>query len=253
MKLPSSLCTHRAERGMALLAAVRCWAAMLTLGGAALVASPGVLAQDSNRTFTSSTSSSEVLNDSAATQRIDTYLTEIIGRVNGGATLFDHSYLFAFGSSQVDGGLAAAEAAIASFFGATPFSLAGPTLLGSNTSLFSSVVGAPEETSRMFLRLEVEATLSIGPNTILIGDLDLGGEEFAVRAGTTNININTNTVFDVFRTITTTDTYQTVARYEVVGTRERDDGGNVVPEPSGWALDALGLGLLGWQTRRRKA
>lgn len=187
--------------------------------------------------------------DSAATQRIDTYVTEIIGRVNGGATLFDQTYAFAFGSSPVTAGLAGAQAALAGFFGANPFSLTGPTQLSSVQTLFSSIIGAPLETSRSET-LTVTLEESIGPGTILIGNRDLGGIPFFVLPGTTNLNINTHTLFDIFRTITTTNTFNTVARYELVGTRSAPTG---VPEPATWALALLALGFMGWQARRRNS
>lgn len=223
-------------------------AALLALGGAALLAAPGAMAQGTtNSTITVSTSSSEVLHDSTATQRIDTYVTEIIGRVNGGATLFDQTYAFAFGSSQVTAGVAGAQAALASFFGVNPFSLTGPTLLSSVQTLFSSVIGAPVVTSTLKTE-SITLEDSIGPNTILIGNLDLGGTPFLVLAGKTNVNIITHTLFDIFRTITTTNTFNTVARYEVVGTSGAPTN---VPEPGTWALALLGLGFMGWQARRR--
>ena len=71
----------------------------------------------SNHTFTTSTSSSEVLHDSSTTQRVDTYVTQIIGRIEGGPTLFDQSYSFAYGSGQVAAGVGDAQAALTSYFG----------------------------------------------------------------------------------------------------------------------------------------
>ena len=222
-------------------------AALLALGGAALLAAPAAMAQATNDTLTTSTSSSEVLHDSSATQRIDTYVTEIIGRVNGGATLFDQNYAFAFGSSQVAAGVAGGQSALTSFFGANPFSLTGPTLLSSVQTLFSSVIGAPLVTSTVPTQsFTLENT--IGPGTILIGNRDLGGTPFQVLAGTVNVNINTHTLFDIFRTITTTNTFNTLARYELVGTRGAPTR---VPEPATWALALLALGFMGWQARRR--
>ena len=252
MKTPITPGIHGAERaGIPLATRSRgaFWrmAALLALGGAALLAAPGAMAQAATNTVTTSTSSSEVLHDSSATQRIDTYVTEIIGRISGGATLFDQSYAFAFGSSQVTAGGAGAQAALASFFGVNPFSLTGPTLLSSVQTLFSSIIGAPLETSRTGTQT-VTLEVTVGPGTILIGNRDLGGIPFQVLAGTTNLNINIHTLFDIFRTITTTNTFNTVARYELVGTRSAPTR---VPEPATWALALLALAFMGWQARRR--
>ncbi len=230
---------RRRTRGLAM-----CVASLSAL----FLAADSAQAQTTNQTITTSTSSTEVLFDSFVTQRFDTYLTQIIGRVAGGPTLFDQSYTFAFGTSEVSAGVGSAQSALANFFGVLPYTLLGPTLASSQQIVVGSVTSDPEITARVAGVQTVTLEDLIGPATAITGNRDLGGVPFFVESGTTNLNVNTNIQFDVFRTITTTDTYQTIERYELVAT-----AGPIatVPEPSTWMLTAVGLLALAWQTRRR--
>ena len=216
----------------------------LSMGGPRVVAAqPGT----GTSTTTTSTSSSQVLNDRFGTQRLDTWLTQIVGRVSGGPTVFDQSYAFAFGTGQVNNGVVGAQGALAAYFGANSYSSVGPTRFAASEALLSSAQGAPQVTGTTST-LGAMVEHAIGPMTIITGDRDRDGMPFEVLTGSTNVNINTHTTYDIFRTTTTTDTYQNVERYEIVATASPT---TTVPEPGTWALTATGLVALGWRGRRR--
>lgn len=56
----------------------------------------------------------------------------------------------------------------------------------------------------------VSTTVTVGPGTIIVGDLDSGGTPFEVLTGTTNFDTHIHTEFDVNRTVTTTTTTDTL-------------------------------------------
>ena len=91
---------------------------------------------------------------------------------------------------------------------------------------------------------------SIGPAAILIGNRDLGGTPFLVPVGTTNLNLNTHTLTDIFRTITTPQTFLTSSTWTLFGTTQAT-GGGTVPEPSSLALILVAFGGMGMVARRR--
>ena len=114
------------------------------------------------------------------------------------------------------------------------------------------------------ITIDVGIENSIGPSSILVGDRGLctgltgtaparlptgcpGGTPFNVLAGTSNINVNTNTQSDIFQTVTTTSTYQIAQTYELNGTAPTVPPATPVP-PSLWlaltGVAAAGLFLL---------
>lgn len=237
------------------------WPVLAAIGGLALasIVTASVAAAQGNdpcyalqpreetTSFTGSCSSTQLFRDVFETTRFDTYRMHIVGRVDGGPTVFSQFYAVPNGSSPVMAGLAGAQGALASYFGSTPYSIVGPTLVNASLLLLSSETATPLETSTTST-LSVQSEVSVGPSMILIGNRDLGGVAYDVVSGSVNINININTQYEIFRTVITTDTYETFEQYELVG---RGVEVTSVPEPPMWALTAAGLAILGWRRRRR--
>ena len=92
---------------------------------------------------------------------------------------------------------------------------------------------------------------SVGPGTILIGNRDLGGTAFEVLIGTSNLNVNSHTRTDIFRTLTTTSTFLTTAVWTLFGTTQTG-GGGTVPEPGSLALVLPMIGGLLFARRQRR-
>ena len=197
-----------------------------------------------NTTTTTSTTHHDTFIDQFQTERVDTFLTRIVGRVDGGATVYDQSFNLAFGDPAVQAAVAAAQAAINAAVNPDP-PIAGPTLISSTelqidttTDLVSQLLSYVETT--------ITTTIAIGPGTILIGEDR--SETFFVPAGTVNANTNTHTESFYDRLFLTTNTYLTTQTYELVGYPQQVAAG--VPEPG--TLGLVGLGLAGLAALRRR-
>ena len=220
---------------------------LLVLG---VLSSPGAGAQSTNNTITTSTSSSQFLDDTLLPAiRINTYRTRLLGLLQGDGTHFyDQTFATPFGDASVTAGVAAAMAVLTGANAGDPLSFLGPTLDGSIESLLSSStattqIGDPQIT----LSIQLEDT--IGPGTIIIGDRDNGGTAFEVLAGTNNINTNTHTHYLFNREIQTTDEYEIFDTWRLIGVPQTVS----VPEPGTMSLLALGLlGMLASGMRRAR-
>jgi hypothetical protein len=198
-----------------------------------------------NTTTTVSTSSSTTFNDRFQTERVDTFLTRITARLDGGATVYDQNFNAAFADAVVQAAIAAAQAALNAAVDPDP-TIVGPSLIGSSTNLVNSSTATIDTPAGSTQTVTLE--VAIGPQTILIGDRDTGGTPFLVTAGTTNFNFNTHTEFLFDRLLLTTNTFLTSQSYELVGFRQ--DVVASVPEPGSLAL--LGAALAGLACARRR-
>ena len=116
------------------------------------------------------------------------------------------------------------------------------------------------------ITIDVGIENSIGPSSILVGDRGLctgltgtaparlptgcpGGTPFNVLAGTSNINVNTNTQSDIFQTVTTTSTFQIAQTYELNGAAQTLPG---TPVPPTFWLALTGLAGAGAYSLKRK-
>ncbi|MBL8342834.1 MAG: PEP-CTERM sorting domain-containing protein [Rubrivivax sp.] len=211
----------------------------------ALLAAAGAsAAQGSANTLTTSTSSSTTFVDTPQVIRLDMFSTRLLGVLDDGATIYDQVFNVAFADPLVQAAILSAQAALVAAGAPSAVTLSGPTLTSSVVTSTGSSTSATVDNTLLTEILTLEDT--IGPGTILIGNRDLGGVAFEVLAGTTNLNINTHTATEIFRTITTTTTFLTTSVYTLIG--ERAGGGGTIPEPGSLALVSLAL-LAAWKRR----
>jgi hypothetical protein len=194
-------------------------------------------AQTGGTSFTVSNTHGITFTPTTTTTRIDTFTTEIIGRLNGG-TVFDQTFNAAFGDPIVQAGVNAARAAITAA-GGPGVVIVGPTLVSSTTALQNST------STTLFTHTGTNTTVStqqtIGPGTLFIGGVPppcpsiaalpsttrpslaaCPGQPntFFVAAGTTNINTNTHSQYFVDESISTTNTFLTAEVYTLIGTTQ---------------------------------
>ena len=206
-----------------------------------LTASPAAWAQSATSTSTTSTSRTQTLRTTNVAAEVNNYLTRITARFGSGPLLYDQSFNVQLSDPTVQ---AAIQQARNQLTGAV--SISGPTQVSNVRSLTgtrtSTVVNNSVNT------LSVQTVFAIGPGTQLTGDLGLctgpavadqvpsgcpGGTPFVVVAGSTNVNINTNTQSDIFQTVTTTSTFLTSQTYELNGTAAPSPPATPAP-PSLW-------------------
>lgn len=169
-------------------------------------------------TFTSSfTNHTTFTRVDLAGQRVDTFATQVTGRLVGNGVVFDQTFALAFGDPVVQQAVLDASAALEAAAAPLPANIAGPNLLSSLVSLAGSQT---DSLGDQFNHTEETVTLeqTIGPGTIIIGDRDNGGVPFEVRAGTVNFNDNTHTETFIDQRFQTTDTFLTTEAYELVAT-----------------------------------
>ena len=170
--------------------------------------------------------------------------------LDGSTTVYDQTFNLAFSDPLVQAAVASAQAALTGAAAPAGVSFSGPTQTSSSTTLLGASTATVVTSSTSSLITTLEDT--IGPGTIIIGNRDLGGTVFEVLAGTTNVNINSHTRTDIFRTLTTTSTFLTTAVWTLFGTTQTGGGGGgTVAEPGTLALALPMIGLLIASRRRR--
>jgi uncharacterized protein with beta-barrel porin domain len=192
-------------------------------------------AQGGSITTTTSNTHAITFTPITTTTRIDTFTTEIIGRLNGG-TVFDQTFNAAFGDPVVQAGVNAARAAITTA-GGPGVVIVGPNLVSSTTTLQNST--STTVFTLNHTETSVTTTVTIGPGTILIGGVAppcpsitalpsatrpvaCPGQtnSFFVAAGTSNVNTNTHSQYFVDEAISTTSTFLTAEVYALIGTTQ---------------------------------
>ncbi len=212
--------------------------------------------------FTDSTAEIDTTVDTAVTNQVNTYSTELIARLQGGPTLIDET----FNVSAADATFLAAVTAVEALLtgdGATSF--AGPTLLSSNDAL--SVATSTIQTGSDLANVDVNTEQFVGPITINVNDFgictsssldalghpvlsgcSLAGSPFTLTPGQTDFDTFILSSFNIFTTTTTTNTDFLTQVYELDGVVPTQTA--TVPEPA--TLGLFGFGLAGVYLGRRK-
>ena len=198
---------------------------------------------DPTITETFGTTHTSVFNDIFQTARQDTYLTRIVGRVDGGDVVYDMTFAQAFGNPLIDAAVAAAQAALLAALSPAP-TILGPTQIASTVTLESSVMELVS-TILTDTTSSPRVIITFGPALIFTGEDLLT----PYQVGDNETNFNTIIDYTLFydRTYVTTETYLTSQTYELVGYPQQVAAG--VPEPAGLVLLAFGLASL---ARRRR-
>lgn len=172
-------------------------------------------------TSTTSTSSKTIVHDTAV--QVNNYVTRVLGLATwdgpgdhgAGFTnrnVYDNTLNSPAGSQEVTHAYNDAVNEVTRELDSTGGR--GQIQISSDTQVQTNSSSNTVEDSRSSV-VSVQAELSIGPGTIIIGDRDTGGTQFIVVAGSTNININTHTQTDINTTTTTTTNTNTL--YTVSG------------------------------------
>ena len=191
-----------------------------------------------------------------------TYATTVDALLGGGS-VFDMTFALPYADPTVQAAVAQADALLTAdgaAFGAPALASSLLTSLGSQTS----TVQTGETNDSIGLRNDgsllgpVISTASFGPGTIgpVSGPPGNGSIEdplhplyFFVDAGQTDVNITSGVTFTIAQTVTTTTTDLLTQKYTITGAPR---AANAVPEPSSFALLALGLLPAALRARKRQ-
>jgi hypothetical protein len=216
--------------------------------------------------YTSSFAEVDTFNTTTVTQQVSTFRTELKGRMQGGAYIFDQTYSVAFTDPSFAAHLMQAKSVLA---GAGAVSFTGPTQLSTNQSLVSSVTNTVQTGSQT--TPSAVTTTYIGPLTIFTGNhgicssfavaqaaasgngCSLPGTTFLIGAGGTDIDTLLVSQVTISQTATTTNTTLTSQVYEIDGfvAGAAPPG---TPAPPSAILTFIGLAGLGiYAARSRKS
>jgi hypothetical protein len=196
---------------------------------------------DTATLYSSSTKQVDHITNIAENQRVDTFLVELIGLMQGSSTVLYHqTFNVAFTDPAVQ---AAIDILQSELTGNGAASFFGPTLLSSSTLL----VGSTAEVADAIVSSAVTTivTTYVGPQTVFIGENQ--GTSFTLSVGQMDIDMLARTDLFINRTTTTTDTFLARAVYEVDGVTAATS----VPEPATLGLMVMGLLAMGGVFRRK--
>ncbi|MGV3490975.1 MAG: autotransporter outer membrane beta-barrel domain-containing protein [Devosia sp.] len=204
------------------------------MSAAALLAAVGLAtAADEEVGVTNSQSWSESLSFNPATVITNTTTvnsTQVIGRLQGGAPLYDQTFAVAFSDPLVQAGLDSAYAAVSAGGGpgvviGSAQLTASSTTTTSNSVTVYSLVSSVEQAPAV--------VMTFGPDDILVGQLsecDLSelpsttaptcttlGTPYALAPGETNFNEIINTLLTIDRDTTVTETTTIFEQYTITG------------------------------------
>jgi uncharacterized protein with beta-barrel porin domain len=202
------------------------------LASAATVHAQG--GREGGTTTSESTRQSVVFNPATVTfANISAFSTTVIGRLTGGAALFNQTYAQPFASTVVQGGVAAARLAVTTA-GGPGVMITGPALTASSTVTASTSVTTYRLAATTMAANDTRITF--GPDTIQTGALTVCSGiaglpsstrpscgpgtpvAYVLAPGETNFNIIRETIFTVDETTQTTTTTTTTETYTLVGT-----------------------------------
>lgn len=192
-----------------------------------------ILAANPNETFSFSTRESLIFNAATVTtNRVNSFSTQIIGRLLGGTPLYDQTFAAPFGSTAVQNGVTAARAAITTAGG--PGVIIGDPVRTSSSTTSVTTTGTSSFSLAGPGVQTVNTVTTFGPASIQVGILSAcnvaslpsatrptctnpGGTTYAVGIDETNFNTITTTTYTVNETRTDTITDTLTEVYELNG------------------------------------
>ncbi|UVO54729.1 S-layer family protein [Sphingomonas sp. SUN039] len=182
--------------------------------------------------FTDATRQSLVFNAATvATNRSTAFSTQIVGRLLGGAPLYDQTFAAAFASTAVQNGVTAARAAITTAGG--PGVIIGSPTRTASTTTSTAVTGTSTYSLAGPGVQTLNTVITIGPATVQVGALSTcnvsslpsstrptcttGGTSYVVGESENNFNTITTTTYTINETRTDTVTETLRETYELNG------------------------------------
>lgn len=207
--------------------------AVVVSAGALLGSAGQAQAQQGEFSTTTSQTESITFNPAAVTvTSITNYATQIIGRLAGGAALYDQTFAVAFADPITQAGVAAARLAITAAGGpgviiGAPVLTASSTVTNSVSTTTYSLAGPPVDTVN-------PGVVTFGPGNLIVGQLsscnvaglpsttrpscqNLAGVPLALGENDSNVNVQVDTVFTVDQNTQTTNTTTLFEQYTITG------------------------------------
>ena len=213
--------------------------------------------------FTTSTAEIDTVVNTPVTQQVNTFSTELIGKIQGGPVLFDQTLGVAFSDPLFVSAISSAQSVLT---GNGAISFLGPNLLSSANTLSSNTQTV--QTNETFAPAVI-TTQYVGPIIVPVGSFgicasdnpalsggfglsgcSLPGAMFSLLAGQTDFDSFILTQASIFTTTTTTNTDLLTQVYELDGVPAVVAS---VPEPAAWTVVVAGLFGLGFLLRRRNS